>query len=204
MSSRVPDLDRAARAIEEFLDAVGRPIASDRELAGTGRRVAEAYAGDLLAGYAMDPAAILASGATGSTAPGLVVVTNVAAATMCPHHLLPAVGVVHVGYLPGTKVAGLGSIAELVDCFARRLVLQEDLGQSIADALVRHLGARGAGAFVDLQPTCMIARGGRRHGSRALTSAFAGTMANDAAARAELASAIEIATRNGHGAAAQP
>jgi GTP cyclohydrolase I len=191
MSRRAPDLARAARAIEEFLDALGHTPDENRELEGTGRRVAEAFANDLLSGYAMDPAQILAD-ATSSTASGLVVVTGIATTSMCPHHLLPASGVVHVGYLPGKRVAGLGALARLVDCFARRLVLQEDLAQWIADALCAHLGALGAGAIVDLAPTCMTARGGRRHGARAVTSAFAGTLATDESARREMMVAVAL------------
>lgn len=187
------DLARAARAVEELLDALGVPIASDPELSETGRRVADALANELLVGYRMDPAEILAE-ATSSRATGLVVVTGISTTTMCPHHLLPASGVVHLGYLPGAKVVGLGALARLVDCFARRLALQEDLGQRIADALVTHLGARGAGAIVDLAPTCVTARGARQHGARAVTAAWAGSMASDAAARAELTGAVALAT----------
>ena len=192
MARRI-DLPRAARAIEDFLAAIGAPE-NDPELAGTGVRVAEAFANDLLAGYEMDPRAILADRAA-STAPGLVVVANVATTTMCPHHLLPASGVVHVGYWPGDGVVGLGAIARLVDCFARRLALQEDLGEQVAAALVEHLGARAAGVVVDLSPACMTARGDRRHGARAVTTAFAGAAASDASLRAELFSAIAISSK---------
>jgi GTP cyclohydrolase I len=191
---RAPDLDRAARAVEELLDAIGAPVGDDPELHGTGKRVAAAWANELLAGYAMDPAEILADG-TASSAAGMVVVTDIATTTMCPHHLLPATGVVHVGYLPGPRVVGLGAIGTLVDCFARRLILQEDLGQRVADALIAHLEARGAGAVVDLSPSCVTARGDRRHGARAVTSAFAGVLASDAGARQEMLHAIAIARR---------
>ncbi|MDQ3033000.1 MAG: GTP cyclohydrolase I [Myxococcota bacterium] len=191
MIRKSADLDRASRAVEELLDALGVPVSSDPELAQTGRRVAEAFAHELLAGYAMDPAQILGE-STGSAASGLVVVTGIATATMCPHHLLPASGVVHVGYLPGDRVVGLGALARLVDCYARRLILQEDLGQRIADALVEHLGARGAGAIVDLSQACVTARGVRQHGARAVTSAFAGSMARDAAARQEMSAAVAL------------
>lgn len=188
--ARSVDLARAARAIEDFLAAVGAPE-GDPELKGTGARVAEAFANDLLSGYDLDPAAILSDRAS-SHAPGLVLVTSVATTTMCPHHLLPASGVTHVGYWPSEGVVGLGAIARLVDCYSRRFALQEDLGQQIADALVTHLGARAAGAVVDLSPACMTARGDRRHGSRAITTAFAGDAASDASLRAELLSAIQI------------
>lgn len=187
MTRRV-DLPRAARAIEEFLAAIGAPV-EDPELRGTGARVAEAYANDLLAGYDLDPAAILAE-ATGSSAPGLVVVASIATTTLCPHHLLPATGLTHVGYWPTDRVVGLGAIARVVDCFSRRLALQEDIGRNVAEALVTHLGARGAGAIVDLAPLCMTARGDRRHGARAVTIAFAGEV--DASMRAELTSAVAL------------
>lgn len=188
------DLEGAARAIEAFLRAVGAPIGDDPELEGTGRRVAEAWADDLLSGYAADPAHIL-SDATASDAPGLVVVTDLAAATMCPHHLMPASGVVHVGYFPGERVVGFGALGRLVDALSRRLRLQEDLGRDIAEALVEHLGARGAGAVVDLAPTCMTARGDRRHAARATTLAFAGSMSHDPSLQQQLLSAIQITGR---------
>lgn len=191
MGTRKIDLPRAARAIEDFLEAIGAPE-GDPELKGTGARVAEAFANDLLSGYDLDPKVILSDRA-GSGAPGLVLVTSVATTTVCPHHLLPASGLTHVGYWPGDGVVGLGAIARLVDCYARRLALQEDLGQQIADALVTHLGARGAGVVVDLSPACMTTRGERRHGARALTTAFAGAAVNDASLRAELMNAVAIA-----------
>lgn len=190
--TRKVDLAGAAQAIERFLVAVGAPE-GDPELAGTGARVAEAFANDLLSGYDLDPKEILADRAS-SHAPGLVLVTHVATTTMCPHHLLPATGVTHVGYWPGDGVVGLGAVARLVDCYARRFALQEDLGQNVADALVTHLGARGAGVVVDLSPACMTARGDRRHGARAVTTAFAGAAQKDAAMRAELLTALSIAS----------
>lgn len=188
------DRAAAARAIEAFLRAVGAPVDEDPELRGTGRRVAEAYADDLMSGYAMDPAEILGGG-TASSAPGLVVVADLPASTTCPHHLMPASGVVHLGYRPGSRVVGFGALGRLVDCYARRLIIQEDLGQAVADALVTHLGARGAGVVVDLTPTCMTARAERRHGARTLTTAYAGSMANDATERAELLLALGVSGR---------
>ncbi|MGF1464645.1 MAG: GTP cyclohydrolase I [Sandaracinaceae bacterium] len=188
-----PDLSAAAAAIEAFLRAVGAPVDEDPELAGTGQRVAEAYVDDLLAGYRMDPAEILAE-STASTAPGWVLLRSVATSTTCPHHLMPASGVAHLGYRPRERVVGLGALARLVDAFAHRLVLQEDLGQCIADALVAHLDAYGAGVVLDLAPTCMTARGERRHGARAVTTAFAGSAAVDPSERAEFLSALAVTT----------
>jgi GTP cyclohydrolase I len=193
MIRKAPDLERATRAIEEFLDALGTPVSSDPELASTARRVAEAFGLELLAGYQMNPAEILGD-ATSSTSAGLVVVSGIATTTMCPHHLLPASGLVHVAYLPGKNVVGLGAIARLVECYARRLMLQEDLGESIARALIEHLGARGAGVIVDLSPSCVTARGARQAHARAVTSAFAGEMASDASLRSEMHSCIALSS----------
>lgn len=181
------DLDVAAEAIERFLAAIGHPVGSDPELSQTGRRVAEAFATELLAGYALDPATILAD-TTETRAPGLVLLSDIATTVICPHHLLPAPGVVHVAYLPGNRVVGLGALARLVDCHARRLTLQEDVGEAIVRSLVTHLGARAAGCVVTLRPTCVTARGSRQHGAQATTSAFAGEA--DTSFRQELLSRL--------------
>ena len=176
------DLARAETAIAEFLSAIGAPVDSDPELRGTPKRVALAYAEELLAGYAMNPAQILGD-STASTSPGMVIVKHISAATMCPHHLLPARGVVHVGYVPGTRVVGLGALGKLVDCFTQRLALQEDIGDHITAALITHLGAQGAGCIVDFEPTCLTLRGEKRHGARAITESLAGSFRIDASVR---------------------
>lgn len=178
------DHDAAARHLEAFLRALGAPVDTDAELRGTGARVAKAWADELLAGYADDPRTILAD-ATASSADGLVVIAGVPATTMCPHHLLPATGTVDVGYWPGDKVVGFGAIARLVACQTRRLALQEDIARGIANALVTHLGARGAGVLVDLEPACLTIRGERAHGARAVATAFAGACASEGALRQE-------------------
>ena len=102
------DRTRAERAIEEFLRALGHDPASD-ELARTAELVAEAYANELLAGYEMNPGDILSET---MAAPGgdLVLVRDVAATAMCPHHLLPSIGKVHLAYVPDERVAGLGAL----------------------------------------------------------------------------------------------
>lgn len=167
------DFDAAARAIESFLAALGHPVDTDPELAETPARVAEAFHNDLLSGYREDPKAILSEHCA-SDAKGLVILTGIHTTAVCPHHLLPATGVSHVAYRPSTNVVGLGALARLVNCYARRLILQEDLAQKVVGALVEHLGAQSAGCVIDLAPTCMIARGERQVGARAIATAFAG------------------------------
>jgi GTP cyclohydrolase IA len=98
--------------------------------------------------------------------------------------------VAHVAYLPGERVVGFGQIVKLVDCLAHRLVLQEDLARGIADALVRHVGARGAACVLDAEQLCMTVRGSRRAGTRAHAEAFAGALARDSVARRRFEAAI--------------
>lgn len=169
------DRARAAAAIAEFLRALGFHPERDPELQQTAALVAGAYADELLAGYALDPAEILRE-SVGSASAEVVALNDVPATIVCPHHLLPASGVVHVVYAPGGRVVGFGALARLIECYSRRLILQETLVQSIADALVTHLGARGAGCVADLSPACLNARSARCGSARALTFATAGEM----------------------------
>jgi GTP cyclohydrolase I len=166
--------------VGRFLDALGLPAEARRDpgVAGTPRRVAEAFLDDLLDGYQRDPAAIL-----GETMPSrggdLVAVTGIDFHAVCPHHLLPYRGVAHVAYVPDGKVVGFGQLGRLVDCFAHRLVIEEDLARSVAEALVRHLGARGAACVLDAEQLCLTVRGERRRGTRAHAQSFVGSMGRD-------------------------
>jgi len=172
--------DAAASAIARFLDALV-PAAARRhpDLEGTPARVAAAWADDLLDGYRQDPAAILAE-AMPARGGDLVAVTGIDFHSMCPHHLLPSRGVAHVGYVPGRKVVGFGQIARLVDCLAHRLVLEEDLARQVAEAIVRHLGARGAACVLDAEQSCLSVRGERRPRARAHAQCFLGAFRRDA------------------------
>jgi len=177
---RRPSPAGAARAVGRFLDALGLPPEARRDpaVAGTPLRVAEAFLDDLLDGYRRDPAAIL-----GDTMPGrggdLVAVTGIDFHAVCPHHLLPYRGLAHVAYVPDGKVVGFGQLGRLVDCFAHRLVIEEDLARSVAEALVRHLGARGAACVLDAEQLCLTVRGERRRETRAHAQSFAGSMERD-------------------------
>ncbi len=171
------DRAAAARAIEDFLRALGHE--PEGELAGTGERVADAWADDLLEGEAIDAAALLREGALDLDAEGsgLVLVRDLAVTTMCPHHLLPAHGTATVAYMPGARVAGIGTIAHVVDVLAHRLTLQERISDDVVALLVHELGARGALCRLALTHSCLIARGERKTGSIVETLAVAGTFA---------------------------
>jgi GTP cyclohydrolase I len=168
--------DAVSRLVDAVVPAPGRGAA---DLAATPARVAEAWLEDLVDGYRVDPAEVLAD-AMPSRGRDLVAVTGIDFHSMCPHHLLPSRGVAHVAYVPGGRVVGFGQLARLVDCFAHRLVLEEDLARQIAEALVGQLGARGAACVLDAEQTCLTIRGERRRDARAHAQCFLGVLASDA------------------------
>lgn len=171
------DKERAARAIDEFLRALGHDPDSE-VLRGTPRRVTDAYADELLEGYAIDVPSLLAEGGedtNGELDP--IVLSGLSVVSVCPHHLLPAEGEALVAYLPGKRVLGLGVVARLVDAFSRRLVLQEEIAGGIADALVAHAGARGAFVRLHLRHACLRLRGPEEHAAVATTFAARGLFA---------------------------
>lgn len=159
------DREAATRALGAFLEALGHAPSARPELADTPRRVADAFADELLAGYSVDVAALLAEGCSPIQAPGRsrpVVLRKIAVSTLCPHHLLPALGDATVAYLPGDRLVGLGTLARLVDAFCRRLSLQEEIAEEVVAALRDHAGARAAHCQLTLRHTCLAARGARQ------------------------------------------
>jgi GTP cyclohydrolase I len=167
------DREAAARAIESFLRALGRDPDREPELAGTGARVAQAWADELLEGYAVDVDALLAQNVFAGTS-DLVVVRDVPVATTCPHHLMASTGHATVAFAPEEHLVGVGTVARLVHAFARRLALQEQIGERVVAALQKHLAPRWAACRIVLDHACMTARGERVHGARVETLAVSG------------------------------
>ena len=173
------DVASAERAVAALLRALGKDPA-DPHLADTPRRVADAYA-ELLTGrpFAM------------TTFPNdegydeLVLVRDVPVHSLCEHHLLPFLGVAHIGYLPGERILGLSKLARVVELFARDLQVQERLTQQVADWLQDSLAPRGVGVVIEAEHSCMTLRGVRAPGARTTTSALHGLLRDDARSRAE-------------------
>jgi GTP cyclohydrolase IA len=168
-----PDRRAAAEAIDAFLRAIGRDPSSEPALIGTGKRVADAYLDELCDGYGVDVEALLRAESMAGTTER-VVLHDIAVSTICPHHLLPSTGKASVAFGPGSLLVGLGTIVKVVDAYAHRLALQEDIGEKVALALSTHLSARWAACRIVLEHACVSARGVRRHGAEAETVAFAG------------------------------
>jgi len=165
-----------ATALGDFLRAAGRDPTAEPDLAQTATRVARVWSQEFLAGYQMSPADILGDPVLGEADPDVVVVGGLRFHAMCPHHLLPFRGVAHVAYIPCGRLVGFGRLAELVDCFTKRLTLQERATHQIAQALVEHLGARGAGCVIEAEQMCLALPGDKHDQSGVVTSAFVGEM----------------------------
>jgi GTP cyclohydrolase I len=182
-------------ALRDFLTAAGLSPRQHPDLAATPALASRAWIEEFLDGYRFDPRDILNERMKAPRSAGkeLVSLTRLSYQSVCPHHLLPYGGLAHVCYLPGRWVVGFGQIVQLLDCLSHRLILQEDLARQIADALVAHAGARGAGVLLEAQQSCLALRGGRRAGSRAVAEAFAGALADDG----ELRQRFEQTARGG-------
>lgn len=182
-SSRPVDRQAAAAAIDAFLRAIGR---TEPDVVGTGARVADMFLDDLCAGYAVDTRALVESSAMPASAPGLVVVRAIPVATTCPHHLVPSLGAATVAFKARGRIVGLGTVAALVDAHARRLALQEAIGESVVADLEAVLAPEWAACRLELAHGCMLARGERAVGTRVETVAFRGAPDRSAEAYATL------------------
>ena len=182
------DLARAEAAVRELLIAIGE----DPDRAGlrdTPGRVARA-ARELYAGIGQDPADVLST-TFSIDHEELIIVRDIPMYSTCEHHLLPFHGVAHIGYIPAEdgKVTGLSKLGRLVEVFARRPQVQEQITTQIADALVEHLGAQGVIVVLEAEHLCMSMRGVQKPGSRTITSAVRGQL-RDAATRSEAMSLL--------------
>lgn len=175
------------RAVAGFLQAAGLDL-QDVNLKDTPRRVAEAWASEFLDGYAQDAAGVLGEvyPAPDGSAGEMVVVTDLRFHSMCPHHLLPYEGRAHLAYVPGRSVVGFGRLSALLDCYAHRLILQEDLAREVARAMARVLDSPGTACVIEAEQSCLRLRGDRQRDARAHVEAYEGTLRKGRERRREL------------------
>jgi GTP cyclohydrolase I len=173
------DLATAEQAAAEFLMALGIDLDTE-SLAATPARMARAYA-EMFRPRPFD----LTTFPNDAGYSELIIARSIPVQSVCEHHLLPFVGVAHVGYLPGERILGLSKLARVVELFARRPQVQERLTQQVADWLQDHLMPRGVGVVVAAEHLCMTVRGVRASGANTVTSALHGQLRSDAASRAE-------------------
>jgi GTP cyclohydrolase I len=175
----VRNLPAAERAAADFLTALGLDVTSDT-MADTPGRMARAYA-ELLTPRDF----ALTTFGNDERYDELVLARSIPIRSVCEHHLLPFVGVAHVGYLPGDRILGLSKLARVVELFARRAQVQERLTKQVADYLDLQLRPRGAGVVIEAEHMCMTLRGVQAVGSRTVTSTLLGALREDARSRAE-------------------
>jgi GTP cyclohydrolase IA len=173
------DLERAEWAAAEFLAALGIDSGTE-SLRGTPRRMARAYAELFTA-----PEFNLTTFPNDEGYDELVLARSIPLRSVCEHHLLPFVGVAHVGYLPGERILGLSKLARVVEHFAARPQVQERLTKQVAGWLQQNLAPAGVGVVMEAEHTCMTVRGVRASGSTTVTSALLGTLRDDARSRQE-------------------
>jgi GTP cyclohydrolase I len=176
---RVPDLGAAEAAATRFLRALGVPTTGPG-LDETPRRMAQAYA-EMLTPRTFD----LTTFPNDEGYDELVLARSIPVQSLCEHHMLPFVGVAHVGYLPRDRIVGLSKLARVVELFARRPQVQERLTKQVADWLDDQLQPRGVGVVLEAEHLCMSLRGVRSAGSTTVTSTLLGTLREDPGSRAE-------------------
>ncbi len=177
------DEKKIEEAVLEILAALGEN--SGREgLIRTPLRVAKMY-GELMAGYRVDPVALVNDALFDVTYDEMVIVRDIEFYSLCEHHMLPILGRAHVAYIPRGKVIGLSKIPRIVDMFARRLQVQERMTRQIADFINELLHPFGVAVVVEGLHLCSMMRGVKKHDARMTTSAMHGAFRSNLATRQE-------------------
>jgi GTP cyclohydrolase I len=179
LTDNAVDLGAAEQAARQFLRALGVAL-DDEAMRETPARMARGYA-ELLTARPFR----LTTFPNDEGYDELVLARDIPIQSVCEHHLLPFVGVAHIGYLPGRRILGLSKLARVAEHFARRPQVQERLTKQVADWLTEHLAPQGVGVVIEAEHTCMTLRGVRATGSRTVTSTLLGTLRTNPASRQE-------------------
>ena len=181
-------IERLAYHYREILSLLGED--PDREgLVKTPERVAKAMS-FVTKGYAEDPVQIINSAIFREEYKQMVLVKNIELFSMCEHHMMPFVGKAHVAYIPNGRITGLSKIARVVECYARRLQVQERLTVQIRDCIQQALDPIGVAVVIEASHMCMQMRGVEKLGSATTTSAFTGIFLKDTRTREEFLTLI--------------
>lgn len=179
---------QTADAYRTLISSTGEDLGRDGLLA-TPERAAKAFA-FLTQGYQQNLEEITNNAIFPTDNNELILVKNIEFYSMCEHHMLPFYGMAHVAYLPNDKVIGLSKMARIVDMYARRLQIQENLTRQVAQAVMDMTGARGAAVVMDASHMCMMMRGVMKQKSTTRSISLLGEFKNNVQARQEFLMAI--------------
>lgn len=184
-----PSKEEALNAVRTLISWAGDD--PDREgLIETPDRVVRSYK-EFFSGYKEDPEKVL--GKTFEEVEGydeVVIVRNIRVESHCEHHMVPIVGVAHVGYIPNKRVVGISKLARVVDIYGKRLQTQETMTALIADTIDRVLEPKGVAVVIDANHECMSTRGIHKTESSTITSRMLGSFRDNAETRAEFMNLI--------------
>ena len=177
------------KAYEKILTSIGEEI-NRPGLKDTPKRAAKAFK-FLNNGYDKNIDDVINGALFPSDNEEMVIVKDIELYSLCEHHLLPFIGKCHVAYLPSGKVLGLSKVARIVDMFARRLQIQENMTKQIADTIMQVTDAKGVGVVIEAQHMCMMMRGVQKQNASMKTSVLLGKLREDARTRAEFLTLIK-------------
>ena len=181
-----PNEKKIAALVKQLLVELGEDPERDG-LVKTPARVAKSLL-YLTRGYRQTPRGVLNNAIFDAGANHMIVLRNIEVYSMCEHHMLPFYGTCAVGYIARSKVLGVSKIARIVDCFARRLQIQERLTEQVADAILDASKAEGVGVVFRCRHLCMMMRGVEKQNSEMVTSAMLGSFREDEKVRQEFLS----------------
>ena len=184
-----PNEKKIAALVRQLLIELGEDPERDG-LLKTPTRVAKSLA-FLTRGYRQTPRGVLNNAIFDAGADHMIVLRNVELYSMCEHHMLPFYGSCAIGYIAKNKVLGVSKISRIVDCFARRLQIQERLTEQVAEAIQEAAKAEGVGVVFKCKHLCMMMRGVEKQNSEMVTSAMLGSFRSDEKVRQEFLSLIK-------------
>ncbi|WP_370239070.1 GTP cyclohydrolase I FolE [Neptunomonas phycophila] len=176
------------KAYATIIEQVGEDLNRDG-LLDTPARAAKAMA-YLTKGYKQNLEEVVNNALFESDNSEMVLVKDIELYSLCEHHMLPFIGKAHVAYIPDGKVLGLSKIARIVDMYARRLQIQENMNQQIAEAIMSVTGAKGVGVVIEAKHMCMMMRGVEKQNGSMKTSMMLGTFRSKPETRAEFLSLL--------------
>ncbi len=183
-TSKKPTRGEAEEAVRTLLRWTGDDVTREG-LIDTPARVVRAF-DEFFAGYAQDPITILKrTFEEVENYDEMIVLTNIHFHSHCEHHMVPIIGVAHVGYIPSGRVVGISKLARVVEVYARRLQIQEKMTAQVANAIDEALKPRGVGVVIEAVHSCMTTRGVKKEGVSMKTSHMTGLFRKDSKTRHE-------------------